>query len=413
MRTSFYLCGTEIAGANQTLLFHILTGAIDIVSKEFWATLEDLGKAAEPTGLTGPEIERLKKRGYLVDESLEHEKELNKKVLLVAARSERDRLEVTLRFPQAARNSALIAKSDIDQLFSLMRSIAGDEGPIAVHLEITSAEVEPQILEDLLGAIAAYDLVLIPEVTTAGLAALLPWQNSRCFEEVVLTSDRSTLSTDISETSEKIIGFFEHQVAVSWRCKVDGMRAEQLASIRSIRDLVRSRYRNFGVLLLSGPSAGAHNPQPSGSADQALPVVSAENETLLLALNRYIWRPEQVNYNPFFRRDPATLVFDVGSKELVFQPGGGAGTISGFDAVRQLAPSWRAASQGKGYVDMVNHAPQCILCKFSLFCGRDWIGEYDYGTMERCAGMLKGRIAQVLPSLFFNLRGAWAPPEKV
>jgi hypothetical protein len=413
VRKSFYLCGTEICGANQVLLFHILTGAIDIVSKEFWAALEDWGEEAEPTGLTGPEIERLKKRGYLVDDSLEHEKELNKKVLQIAARSERDRVEVKLTLPQDGRNSAPIAKSDIDELFSLIRSIAGDDGPIAVGLEITATEVEPQILEDLLGAVAAYDLVLIPEVTIAGLGALLPWRNSRCFEEVVLTSDRSTLSTDISETSEKIIGFFEHQVAVSWRCKVDGMRPEQLASIRSIRDMVRRRYLNFGVLLLSSRSAGAHNPPPSESAVQALPVVSTENEPLLLALNRYIWRPEQVNYNPFFRREPATLVFDVSSKDLAFQPGGGGGTISGIDAVRQLAPNWRTASHDKAYVDIVNHAPQCVSCKFSLFCGRDWIGEYGYGTMERCASMLEGRIAQVLPPLFFNLRGAWAPPAKV
>src|SRR5262249_26872290 len=149
-----------------------------------------------------------------------------------------------------------------------------------------------------------YDAVVVPEVTVAGLGALLPWRNNHSFEQVLLTSDNNSLPNGVSDTSQKIIGFFEDQVRIFWRCQIDGMLPEQLKAIRCFCETLRRRYKNFGVLLMSELTSRMLHPGVSESAIPAWPVVRPENEPLLLTLTQCIWRPDQVSYSPFFRRPP-------------------------------------------------------------------------------------------------------------
>ena len=232
-----------------------------------------------------------------------------------------------------------------------------------------------------------------------------PWLKSQNFHFVVLETDSSNMPVDAAGLSDAIVGCFERQVQVGWKCNIDNMIPAQCETVSEIRRRVREKYPSFMTCLVSTATDGTEEPGYIASNGGAVPYISADNEVILKTLFRFITTPRQINYNPFFYPDPPRLVFDVGANQLSYDSPE-KGVIEGFDAVRRAIKLEQPAS----LEPPAEGVRECFSCKYSLVCGRDWINKYSYADASQCAGLFEQRVRQVLPLLLYNARGNVRPP---
>jgi hypothetical protein len=405
MRTSSHFVCVPIRQTNRYLMFHTLRGAVDLVSDEIGLALER-GEEINSM-LSEVEAESLKRRGYLTGQTREQEEEQSHAALSIAARNTRPSVELIFRFPSSAPYRTAEGSDRLDEFFSVAADLEQGGLLVLVKLEISSPEVDRELMDRILEVAIARDYAIILEVTMAGIDALWPWLKSENFRHVTLISDKSNMSPDAGRIAEKIALFFERQVYVSWKCNVDGLSAEQIDAVRAIRDRVRQKYSNFILLLLSDEREGEAEPYSLPSGGGHLPVVNSENVGVLLTMLRFVTRSDLINYNPFFSLEPDKLIYDLASEELFYQSAGSEVSLSDVNELRQYIriPEERPLS-----LEIIEQGSACPSCKYALVCGRDWIGKCGYPDINRCAASFEQRLKQVLPLLFFNLQGNWRPP---
>ncbi|MEK6408314.1 MAG: hypothetical protein AABN34_15245 [Acidobacteriota bacterium] len=410
MDASFHLASVPISQTDRYLLFQTLRGAVDIVPADIALALKRSEHLAS-TSLSEAEADILTRRGYLTDQLPEQERQQSRAALRLTAKQIRPSIEMIFRFPP---DSSLTAKSAVGadliaEVFSIAAELAREEGLLMVSPEITTPEVGREVMNHIVEAATQRDYPLLPQVTIAGLGALWPWLKSENFRQVTLSTNNTNMSLDVQAVTEKIVDCFENQVYVSWKCTVDEMSVEQMGAVRAVCEGVRQKYSNFMLLPLSEkretPSAAS-----SIATENVLPVIETENAVVLSTLLRFITMPTMINYNPFFHTDPDKLILDIGSAGLSYESATGNLPIEGADAVRRSAASIAAQKREKSW-EAIEQTSQCPACRFSLVCGRDWIGKCGYSSIDQCATSFERRMEQVLPLLFFNLRGNWRPPE--
>jgi hypothetical protein len=279
-------------------------------------------------------------------------------------------------------------------------------------LEVARSRIEAAAVEQILVSAIARDYPIVPLVTVAGMDALRPWLKSQNFQFVSLETDSSNMPVDSKDVSNKIVSYFEHQIGVGWRCNVDGMNSAQLEAVSSTRQLVRQKYPSFMTWLVSSRHGGTDEPDSFAVNGTRVPYISTENEGVLKTLFRFITSPRRINYNPFFQPEAARLEFNVATNQLNYASPGGDRAVEGFEAVRQSIKleSRKQSSHGLLSGEKVS---QCLSCKFSLVCGRNWVEERGYKNAGECAGLFERRIRQVLPLLIYNIRGNLRAPASL
>jgi hypothetical protein len=407
MHASFHLASVPIPQTERYLLFQTLRGAVDIVPADIALALERSERLASAS-LSETEADILTRRGYLTEQTPEQERQQSRAALRIAAKQISPSVEMIFRF---SRDSSLTAESavgadQIAEVFSIAAELAG-EGSLLVSLEITTPQVDRAVMNHIVEAAAERDHPLLPQVTIDGLGALEPWLRSENFRQVTLSTNNSNMSLDVRAVTQKIVDCFENQVYVFWKCTMDGMSAEQVGAVRAICEGVRQKYSNFMLLPLSEE---CETESEAGSIGNGLPAIRTENAVVMSTLLRFITMPAMINYNPFFHTDPDQLILDLGSTHLCYQSATGNAPIEGADAVRRHAASITAQKRENSW-EAIEQTSQCPACKYALVCGRDWIGTCGYSSIDQCAASFERRIEQVLPLLFFNLRGNWRPPE--
>jgi len=405
MRTSSHFVCVPIRQTNRFLLFHTLRGAVDLVPEEIGIALER-GEDIHSI-LSDEEAESLKRRSYLTGQTRDQEIEQSLAALRIAAKNSRPSIELTFRFPPVAPYRTTEGSDRLDEFFSVASELEQDGLLVLVKLEISSPEVDRELMDRILEASIARDYAIILEVTMAGIDALWPWLKSENFRHVTLISDRSNLSPDVGGIAEKIVLYFERQVYVSWKCNVCGMSAEQVEAVRAIRDRVRQKYSNFILLLLSDEREGEAEPYSLPSDGGHLPVVNSENVGVLLTMMRFVTRSDLINYNPFFSLEPDNLIYDLASGQLFYRS---AASDAAFRDVNELRQNIRVSKVQPLSLESIEQGSACPSCKYALVCGRDWIGKCGHPDVNRCAASFEQRLKQVLPLLFFNLQGNWRPP---
>jgi hypothetical protein len=408
MHTSFHVAFVPVPQSDRQLLFQTLKGAVDLIPEELATVLRqvDGGLAA----LTAAEIDTLTRRGYLTDQTHEQEQEQARAVLRLAARNFRPGLEIVFRLSSAHEPEADRPEhaARIAEVFSLGDSAAKSDRLLSVALEIAAPEVEPPLIEAIIAEADRRDLPIVPVVTPQGLKALRPWRKSQNFQFAILETDGATMPADAAELAACVIGYFEHQVHIGWRCEIDRLSPAQAAAASAVRQQVREKYPSFMVWLVSKDLGGTEEPGYLAANGSRLPYVSADNEGVLKTLFRFLTAPRQINYTPFFQPETARLVFTVGTNQLSYESPAREG-VEGLAAVRaaieletQQAPVSVWPPRGG--------AAECLSCKYSLVCGRDWMSAYGYDTTRECAGLFERRLQQVLPLLLYNARGNLRPP---
>lgn len=410
MHVSYHFATVPVPQTDRYVLFQTLRGAVDIVPADIALSLERSEHLAS-TSLSESEADLLTRRGYLTEQAPEQERQQSRAALRIAAQQIRPSVEMIFRFPP---DSSLTAESaagadQIAEVFSIGTELAGEEGLLMVSLEITTPEVDREVMNHIVGAANQRDYPLLPQITIDGLGALGPWLRSENFRQVTLSTNSSNMSLDVQTVTQKIVDCFENQVYVSWKCTVDEMSAEQMGAVRAICEGVRQKYSNFILLPLSEKCETA-SAASSIDIGNDLPVIRTENAVVLSTLLRFITLPAMINYNPFFHTDPDKLILDLGNTRLSYQSAKGEAPIEGADAVRRHAASL-TAQKSENLWEAIEQTSDCPACKYALVCGRDWIGTCGYSTIDQCAASFEHRMEQVLPLLFFNLRGNWRPPE--
>jgi hypothetical protein len=232
-----------------------------------------------------------------------------------------------------------------------------------------------------------------------------PWLKSQNFHFVMIETDSSNMPDDAAGLSDAIVGCFERQVQVGWKCNVDDMTPAQCATVSEVNRRVREKYLYFMTSIVSAAADGTQEPGYIASNGSLVPYISADNDVILKTLFRFITTPRQINYNPFFYPDPSRLVFEVGANQLSYDSPEG-GTVEGFEAVRRAIK----VEQPARLEPIAESVSECLSCKYSLVCGRDWIKKYGYKDADQCAGLFEQRVRQVLPLLLYNARGNVRPP---
>lgn len=410
MHVSFHFATVPVPQTDRYILFQTLRGAVDIVPADVAHALQR-SEGLASTSLSESEADLLTRRGHLTDQTPEQERRQSRAALRITAKQMRPSVEMIFRFPpdSSLMAASAVAAGEIAEVFSIAAGLAGEKGSLIVSLEITTPEVDRDVMNQIVEAAIQHDYPLLPQVTIAGLGALRPWLRSENFRQVTLSTNSSNMSLDVQAVTQTISNCFENQVYVSWKCTVDEMSAEQMGAVRAIFVGVRQKYSNFMLLPLSDQCETASEAS-SIAIGKDLPVICTENAVVLSTLLRFITTPAMINYNPFFHADPGKLILDLGSTRLSYQPAKGDAPIEGAEAVRQHAASIPAQKRETLW-EAIEQTSECPACKYALVCGRDWIGTCGYSSIDQCATLFERRMEQVLPLLFFNLRGNWQPPE--
>jgi len=410
MHASFHFASIPIPQTDRFVLFQTLRGAVDIVPADIALAMER-SKDLASTSLSESEADILTRRGYLTDQTPEQERQQSRAALRITAKQLSPSVEMIFRFPpdSSLKAESVVGAGQIADVFSIAAELAGEEGLLMVSLEITTPEVDRDVMNQIVEMANQRDVPLIPQVTIAGLAALGPWLRSENFRQILLSSNSSNMPLDVQAVTRKIVDCFENQVHVSWNCTMDEMSTGQVGAVRAVCGEVRQKYANFMLLPLSeeGETASAGSSIASGND---LPVISTENAVVLSTLLRFISMPTMINYNPFFHSDPDKLILDLSSARLSYQSAEDDAPIEVADAVRRCAASITAQKRENSW-EAIEQTSQCPACKYALVCGRDWIGKCGYSSIDQCAASFEHRLEQVMPLLFFSLRGNWRPPE--
>lgn len=409
MHTSFHVAFVPVPHSDRHLIFHTLKGAVDLIPEELATTLRQFdGNSA--ASLSEQELETLTKRGYLTDETPEQEQAQAERILRLAAKNLRSVVEIAFRFsagglPEADRPAE---PETIDEVFLLGASAAQRDRLASVTVDLAVPEVSPRLFERILSNAAERDYPIVPIVTPEGLRALNPWRQSQNFQFVILETDAANMPVDGVELFESIVSYFERQIHIGWRCGVDHLSAAQVAAVEAVRQQVREKYPSFMVWLVSEATDGTAEAGYLADHGSRVPYISADNESVLKTLFRFLTTPRQVNYTPFFQPETARLVFTVATNQLSYDaPAKEA--VDGFAAVRAAIETEYRQAPG-GFWPPQGGAAECLMCRYSLVCGRDWISVYGYPTTLECAGLFERRLQQVLPLLLFNARGNLRPP---
>ncbi|PYT05102.1 MAG: hypothetical protein DMF60_13035 [Acidobacteria bacterium] len=410
MRTSVHFASVPIDQTQRYLLFQTLRGAVDIVPADIALALERADDDLQPASLSAAEVEVLTRRGYLTHQTPEDERQQSYEALQITARKQRAALELVLRFPAFSNSNGESAggSNRIAEVFSIASEVGGEDAVVLVSLEIDAPRVDGETMNSILEAAAARDYPVLPQVTIAGVNALLPWLRSENFRQVTLTSNGSNMPLDVEPATVAVIACFENQVYVSWKCVTDHMNAEQFEAVQALHERVRLKYPSFMLIPMSEKPGGT-SPGSLGPGGR-LPVISSENAPVLATLLRFITMPTAINYKPFFSVDPDQIVFDIATESLSYRSGNGDALIEGTEAVRQLATGIAAKKRENSWQAAAT-ASECPACKYALVCGNDWIGKCGHSGIKECAGSFDRRLEEVLPLLLFSLRGNLQRPE--
>lgn len=411
MHTSFHLTHVQIPNSDNTFFLQTLRGAIDIVPKEVALAVQQFTDSTDL--LSEAEIKTLQQRGYLTERTAQQELEQAHAVMRLSSKNFRRLIELNFRFPPASADdpAQVLEKSEIEEIFSLAAIIAGDEGMVAVCLEMFSPGIESNVTRDILEVALTNDCPIMPTVSIGGFDALSSWSKSEYFNQCTLLSDNSTELSEFDGLATKIISFFERQIHTSWTCKIDRMSAEQLEAILNVREEVRRKYPNFVVCLLANEYEGTRAPGLITVGGVKVPFMSLENEDVLRTLLRFILMPSVVNYKPFFQPSNEKLEIDLATNQLTYQTASGHTLTCGLDGARARLETELAQRETRSLWDMAQSATECLACKYALVCGRDWIGQSGFRDAQQCARSFEQRIEQTLPLLLFILRGNWRPVE--
>lgn len=386
---AFHLSYIQIPQSDLYLLLQTMRGAIDIVPREFVHELQRFG-GSDANGLSETEVDTLKRRGYLTDVSAEQELEQAATILNLLSRNVQPLVELTFDMSVSSADSTGL----VDQLFLLAHSIAGDQGAIKVLLEISSAPIDEQVMAHILDQAPRNCSVVVPQLTIAGFESLTPWLKSENFRQVVLISDRETLSLDVDPVADNIINFFKQQVQVVWRCDIDGMDQEQLAAVLAIIRRVREKYSFFSTRLISGQLSQTTIGNFIPIEETFLPYISPENESVLNILLNLIVTPKRINYYPFFAPDAHELTLDLNSKRVNYKSPSAEEVSGELNEILARVESAKATPAREAATPLIQERAGC---KYSLFCG-------CRNDQKECAAVFEQRLRQVLPLLVFNLQ---------
>lgn len=391
---SFHISHVQIPSLDQFLLFQTMRGAVDIVAGEVMRELDHFGES--DSTLSETEIETLKRRGYLTELSAREEQEQARTILRVLSEKLQSPVELVFRFP---RSQPVVDVDDIiDTLFSLVNKIAGEQATVLIRLEIDHPYIDAQLITRILDEAQAHNGVVLPQVTIAALEALTPWVKSENFRQVLIISDRESLSLDIDSTANSIINFFNRQVHPAWKCHVNGMTSEQLETMLSVFKRVRQIYPFFSLHLISD-RVDDNRVTVNGTS---LPFISQENETVLNTLWSLIRLPQRINYKPFFAPGPHKLICDLDTKQVTYEPATGKDTIECFEQIKARFNDLTAQPPVKPEAALIENR---LSCKYALICGSSCgIHECPGGDERQCAEVYERRVQQVLPLLLFNLQ---------
>jgi hypothetical protein len=407
MHTSFHLAQVQIPHTDSTLLLHTFRGAVDIIPREVALAVQDFD--ASKALLSEAETETLIKRGYLTEYTPRQELEQAHAVMRLSAKNFRRLVELTLRLPPAEAGGITRA-SEIEEVFSLASTIAGEKGMVAACLEILTPTVDQTVLSDVLAAALERGYPIMPTVSDGGLDAVGSWARSEYFNQLTLVTDASS-GSDFEGLDAKITALFERQIHTSWTCRIDGMSAAQLEAILGVRERVRRKYANFIVYFFADEYDGTKAPGSINVSGVNVPFVSSENEAVLGTLLRLILMPTLVNYKPFFQPHTERLEVDLAENRLTYKAGPGRAFVGDLEGLHAQVEAGLGAHDGPEELwNVAQSATECLACKYSLLCGRDWIGAGRFPDARHCARSFEQRIAQTLPLLLFILRGNWRPP---
>ena len=395
---AFHLSHVQIHQSDLYLLLQTMRGAVDIVPREFVKELEQFGSSTA-NGLSDAEIDTLKRRGYLTDLSPEQELEQASTILSILSRNLQPSVELTFDLSAASSDSPNL----VDKLFSLAKSIAGDQGAINAYLEISSAPICEQVMTCLLNQAQLYRSVLIPRLTIAGFEALVPWLKSENFRQALLISDRASLSLDVELVAENIINFYERQIHLLWKCDIDGMHPDELAAALAIVRRVREKYPFFNTQFVSGRMAQEAIEKFVPMDGTLVPIISTANELVLNTLMSLVLAPKRINYNPFFAPDPHKLDCELHSKRVSYKSPSGGEVTGGLNEILAYVES-PVNAQGIKADSATSLIQERASCKYSLICGCRNGMDGVANDQKECAAVYEQRLRQVLPLLIFNLQ---------
>ncbi len=411
MRTSSHLAHVQIPQSERTLLWHTLRGAVDIVPEEVALAVKNFDDASD--ALNEAEIKTLKLRGYLTDSTPEQELEQAHAVMRLAAKNFHSMVELTFQFPRGETGDMPCAFDDeaIEGGFSLAAALAGDEGMVAVHFEIPSSDFDTTITKPLLQSALGHGCTIMPTATISNLGALGELNRSEYFNHIALTTDGSNKLSEFEGLAAQIVNLFEHQIHVSWTCKTDGMSTEQLKAVLGVREQVRQKYSNFVVYLFADQHEGTGAAGVLDIDGTEAPFISSENEDILGTLLRFVLMPGIINYRPFFQPQVKKLFVDSATRQLTYKDGTNLTFVGNLEEVRaRVEEEIRQTRDPLDIWKSAQGASECLSCKYSLVCGRDWIARDGFLNAQHCAHSFEQRLEQTLPLLLFVLRGSWRPP---
>ncbi len=404
---SFHISRVQIHGQDQFLLFQTVRGAIDIVSGDIVRELDRVGNS-ESSVLSEAELETLKRRGYLTELSASQEQEQARSILRVLSKKLQSSVELTFSFARDGQPSSSLDASDsagiVDRLFSLANKIAGEQGTVLIRLEIASAQIDAQLMTRILDNAQARDSLVLPQVTLSALEGLTPWLKSENFRQVLIISDRKSMSLDVDSTTNNIVTCFNRQVHPAWKCHIDGMTSEQLDAMLSIFQRVRQKYPFFSLHLISDSIDEAASENRVTVNGTSLPFISPDNEPVLNTLWSFMRLPQRINYKPFFARGSHKLTCDLETKRVTYESSRGGDAIDGLEQIeaRFEGPIARPPVDPEATNALIEDR---LSCKYALVCGSNCgIYECPGSDGRQCAEMYERRLEQVLPLLFFNLQ---------
>lgn len=411
MRTSTHLARIQIPQSERTLLWQTLRGAVDIVPEEVALAVKNFDDTSD--ALTEAEIKTLKQRGYLTDSTPEQEFEQAHAVMRLAAKNFRPVVELTFRFPRFETGDMPCALDDaiLEEGFSLASTLAGDEGTVVVHFEIPPSAFDATFTKPLLQSALGHGCTVMPTATISNLGALGKWNGSEYFNHLMMTADGTNQLSEFEGLAAHIINLFERQIHVSWICKTDGMSAEQLKAVLSVREQVRQKYSNFVVYLFADQHEGTGAAGRLDIDGTEVPYVSSENEDILGTIMRFVLMPGIINYRPFFQPQVKKLYVDLPTRQMTYDSGTNLPFVGSLEEVRaRVEEETRQTRDPLNLWERAQDATECLSCKYSLVCGRDWLVRDGLLNAQHCAHSFEQRLEQTLPLLLFLLRGSWRPP---
>lgn len=409
---SRYLSHVQIAQLDQFLLLQTIRGAVDVVPGEMMRDLMGFG-GPRPDLLSEPEVEALKRRGYLTELSAAEESEQARAILRVLSGNLQRLVELDFVFPtdaERATSPAVAGGALVDELFSLAYEMAGEQGRVIANLEIPSARVDADAVASIIETAQSRDSVILPQLTFDGLDAIKPWLKSENFRNVIINSDAANMPAEAGRLADDIVSLFDRQVHPSWKCQVDGMSAAQLEAVALIYERVRQKYSFFRINLVSDRMDETAPPASVAAGGVGLPCISADNETVFGTLLSLVFGPSQINYKPFFEPESHKLTCAVDTGRVTYRAGGGEES-EGLDAARaQLGEAMARVPSDVSAA--VARAAEGELCKYALVCGcRRGVNGCPAVESGQCAALYERRLHQVLPLLMYNLRKRGATPQ--